>query len=468
MTQSTAQIRHVVDRSGFANPLTLGVLVEDADYLKVYADDGLLQVGIDYTVLGIGDANGVSIEIIGGEDVNEWVGVETFTALYDPPLQQGSDLSLGGTFGRAFEAALDAQSRQLQALSDRVDRAIKLHASTTDDGDVVAVADHVIGFDENGELALLAISEDNVYPAVLASAVTFTPVGGISATTVQAALTELDSEKLGGALGSTDNRLLRADGTGGKTAQASAVTVDDSGNVDGVGTLTTTGAVTITSNNGLVVNASTAAPVLQARRSDTPSVGRTIGYIDIEERDTAGTLTDATVRLAGESTSVTPGAVSGQLIVQTLQAGSAGQRMVVGAGVFHPSATGGDKGNNTINFGAVYDDNVLLSCYVFDAALEGTIDLDKWDALVPGERRHEDARRFAARLGTDTDPLDIDSYIAHWRKKRHLTALPNEANFDPQQGMPTGAWIQRLIETVETQAVHLAQLHERLKALEKS
>lgn len=237
MTQSTAQIRHVVDRSGFANPLTLGVLVEDADYLKVYADDGLLQVGTDYTVLGIGDANGVSIEIIGGEDVNEWVGVETFTALYDPVLQQGSDLSLGGTFGRAFEAALDAQSRQLQSLSDRVDRAIKLHASTTDDGDVVAVADHVIGFDENGELALLAISEDNVYPAVLASAVAFTPVGGISATTVQAALAELDSEKLGGALGSTDNRLLRADGTGGQTAQGSAVTVDDSGNVNGVGTL---------------------------------------------------------------------------------------------------------------------------------------------------------------------------------------------------------------------------------------
>ncbi len=280
-------------------------------------------------------------------------------------------------------------------------------------------------------------------------------------------LPDADGTALVGGLGSTDNRLLRADGTGGQTAQGSAVTVDDSGNVDGVGTLTTTGAVTITSNNGLVVNASTAAPVLQARRSDTPSVGRTIGYIDIEERDTAGTLTDATVRLAGESTSVTPGAVSGQLIVQTLQAGSAGQRMAVGAGVYHPSATGGDKGNNTINFGAVYDDNVLLSCYVFDAALDGAIDLVKWDGMVPGERLHEDARRFASRLGTDTDPLDLDSYIAHWRAKRHLTALPNEARFDPVQGLPAGAWIQRLIETVETQAVHIAQLHERLKALEE-
>jgi len=119
MTQQAAEIRHVVDRTGFANPLTLGVLVEDVDYLKVYADLELLQVGVDYTVTGIGDANGVSIEIIGGEDVDEYVGVEEFTALYDPVLQQGADFSLGGNFGRAFESALDAQNRQLQAVAER-------------------------------------------------------------------------------------------------------------------------------------------------------------------------------------------------------------------------------------------------------------------------------------------------------------------------------------------------------------
>ena len=45
---------------------------------------------------------------------------------------------------------------------------------------------------------------------------------------------------LGGSLGSTDNRLLRSDGTGGATAQGSAVTVDDSGNVSGVVTLSAT------------------------------------------------------------------------------------------------------------------------------------------------------------------------------------------------------------------------------------
>jgi len=40
-----------------------------------------------------------------------------------------------------------------------------------------------------------------------------------------------------GSTGSTDNAVLRADGTGGSTAQATSITVDDSDNVAGVGTL---------------------------------------------------------------------------------------------------------------------------------------------------------------------------------------------------------------------------------------
>lgn len=126
MTQTVAEIRHTVARTGFANPLTLGVLVEDVDYLLVYADDVELQEGVDYSVLGIGDPDGVEITIIGGEDIDEWVGVETFTVLFDPPLSQGAALALGGGIGRPFEAALDQQNRQTQAIADRVDRAIKM------------------------------------------------------------------------------------------------------------------------------------------------------------------------------------------------------------------------------------------------------------------------------------------------------------------------------------------------------
>jgi hypothetical protein len=126
MTQAVVQVRNIVARSGFANPLTLEVLVTDEDYLKVYADTTLLDNGPDYEITGIGDPNGVSIEIIGAEDVDNYVGVITFTALYDPPLDQQGSLAAGGVLGRSFESALDQQNRRLQALADEVLRSLKL------------------------------------------------------------------------------------------------------------------------------------------------------------------------------------------------------------------------------------------------------------------------------------------------------------------------------------------------------
>lgn len=64
-------------------------------------------------------------------------------------------------------------------------------------------------------------------------------------TTVAAMLATL----LNTTLGATDNRLLRSNGTGGGAAQNSAITVDDSGNVSGVGDLTATGSVKISGAN---------------------------------------------------------------------------------------------------------------------------------------------------------------------------------------------------------------------------
>lgn len=219
------------------------------------------------------------------------------------------------------------------------------------------------------------------------------------------------------------------------------------------------------------------------------------------------------------------------------------------------SPTGGDKGGGSLNAQAVYDDNTLLSCYVFDAALDGTVDIEAWDARVPdrthpgapaeltqatravtrevlkhdvvdGEaverivevesvelvfdtvpvidetgdpvmvtdetgksvqktilrpvmvetpaepdtlepRVHDGARRFAARLGDAYDPLTLDGYARHWKDKRHLTSMPNEASFDPETSkLSTGDWVQRLVETVEIQAVLIERLNERLKTVE--
>lgn len=151
------------------------------------------------------------------------------------------------------------------------------------------------------------------------------------------------------------------------------------------------------------------------------------------------------------------------------------------------SPAGGFKAAGTINAHAVYDDNTLLTCYVFDQALDGAIDPAKWDAKVPDRhlpaeedlngkikkparvepRAHDPMRKFAARIGTAHDPLTLDGYARHWKEKRHLTAMPNEAVFDPNDGLATGEWIQRLVETVEIQAVLIEQANQRLKALER-
>jgi len=169
-------------------------------------------------------------------------------------------------------------------------------------------------------------------------------------------------------------------------------------------------------------------------------------------------------------------------------------------GVVGTGATGGDKGVGTSNWTAVYDDGTLLTCYVLEVAVTGSVDMAKWDKLVPNrvipavtktvddtdaepdadgvyptklvevepevieERFHTDARKFVSRLGTDSDPLDIDKYAAHWKAKRHLTSMPNKDKFDVDRNMATGSWIQRLVETVEIQAVHIENLNQRLKA----
>jgi hypothetical protein len=135
MTQAVVQVRNIVARSGFANPLTLEVLVTDEDYLKVYADTTLLDNGPDYEITGIGDPNGVSIEIIGAEDVDNYVGTISFVAVYEPPLDQQTDLSAGGVLGRNYESGLDQQNRRLQSIGDRVLRSIKM--PVTVDGDIV-------------------------------------------------------------------------------------------------------------------------------------------------------------------------------------------------------------------------------------------------------------------------------------------------------------------------------------------
>lgn len=254
----------------------------------------------------------------------------------------------------------------------------------------------------------------------------------------------------------TDNTVARFDSTAGKL-QGSVVTISDTGDIATTGAIASVSPFGVTASGGNVVSS--------LQRTDAHGSSAYLALQPVYGKDSAGNVTSF-VRLDFYADDATDGSEDGSYRVTTVVAGTLAERLKVAAGLSMTGATGGDKGAGTINATAVYDDNTLLSCYVFDAAIDGKIDLAKWDGKVPGDRQHEDARRFSTRLDTDTNPLNLDSYIAHWREKRHLTSLPNEEKFDPVQGLPSGAWIQRLVETVEIQAVHISQLHERLKKLE--
>lgn len=172
-----------------------------------------------------------------------------------------------------------------------------------------------------------------------------------------------------GPTSTTDNTLPRFDGTAG-ALQTSGITVDDSNN--------------LTAGPIITVTASGAYPQLKLTRTGTPASSVFAAVVNYNGPDSGGTETiygQMNVLIADN----TDTSEDGQYRFATVVAGTLDNRMYIGAGVFHPSATGGDKGNNTINFGAVYDDNTLLTCMGLQKEFRerGKIDLAKWDALTP-------------------------------------------------------------------------------------
>ena len=189
------------------------------------------------------------------------------------------------------------------------------------------------------------------------------------------------------------------------------------------------------------------------------------------------------------------GAEFGRTTINTIASGTATIRGYFQSGFVVGSPTGADKGAGTINATAVYDDNVVLTCYVLEYWLTGEIDLDFWDSMVPN-RQHPEVRQ-TVEIGTNdsgapvyeervveeaweeerkhgraasfravaAERLDLDKYVEYMRTRRKLPAFPGPEGW-ADGSLATGELIQRLWETVEVQAVHIAQLHERLKAVE--
>src|SRR5690606_19603581 len=121
MTTTDKSSRKVISGIGWANPLSHNYQIDSASHVKVFADDVELSIGDDYSVLDVGDPSGYQVVI---NEPTDWAP-NVWVLSVEPPLVQQVDLSLGGVVGKKFEDGLDAVVRQLQAVSDMAERAVK-------------------------------------------------------------------------------------------------------------------------------------------------------------------------------------------------------------------------------------------------------------------------------------------------------------------------------------------------------
>jgi hypothetical protein len=161
MTQPAAEPIHAVLRAGFANPLTLDIQVTDDSYVKVYVDDVLLDSS-EYLVEDLNDPDGVNIYIL-DFDEDFYPDALYITAVFEPPIEQGADLSAGGAFGRAFENAIDAIVRMIISLKGGIDRTVKVPYGVP--GDIVLptpVPGATFMWDEDGQALVNGPTAENI------------------------------------------------------------------------------------------------------------------------------------------------------------------------------------------------------------------------------------------------------------------------------------------------------------------
>jgi hypothetical protein len=132
--------------------------------------------------------------------------------------------------------------------------------------------------------------------------------------------------------------------------------------------------------------------------------------------------------------------------------------MVVG------TPTGGNKGIGTLNATAVYDDNVLLTCFGVEYLKYGQIDLAYWDSVSPSGE-HAPARKFAEMV-TEFDPRDPRQYIKRMLQDEALPGMPTKAEWRQNQ-LSLGEMNNKLWLAVELLASAFAGALDRIELLEK-
>jgi hypothetical protein len=127
-------------------------------------------------------------------------------------------------------------------------------------------------------------------------------------------------------------------------------------------------------------------------------------------------------------------------------AGDSGYHYFSDGGVVVGSPTGGNKGDGTINAVAVYDDNSLLTDYVFETAYEGKAFEEQWK---------------------DYKLISLDEAVDFTKQKYHLPFMTGRNEWEAKGKPSVGKTVSELTETVENMFLYIAQLNDKIKALEE-
>lgn len=117
------------------------------------------------------------------------------------------------------------------------------------------------------------------------------------------------------------------------------------------------------------------------RDSATPAASDVLGEIPFRGRD-SGAGINTYARAYAVITDPTAASEDGEFRIDTVVAGTEANRVRIGAGFYTPNATGGDKGVDTVNAQALYNDGIPVGALVtLTAAASLTLD---YPSLVPG------------------------------------------------------------------------------------
>lgn len=207
----------------------------------------------------------------------------------------------------------------------------------------------------------------------------------------------------------------------------------------------------------------TASPVVAIdRASVSPAASDFLADLIFYGRDSGANLTQygSLVVLISDPTN---GSEDSCLIFDATAAGATSEPCRMGGGIYYNAATGGDKGAGSANFNAVYDDNVLLTSAPLSQQFQetGTVDLAKWDAMIPGERTNETAAVFSAMVDGGFDPRDHTQFTTKLRADEVLPGMFPLAEWEHNK-YSTGQLLSRLLLSSDIMATAVAGISDQV------